>query len=237
MAGGGCGAKGGSPPAPKPRAGQGAEAGGPWGKDFNGLHHPQGAQSSAARREAAAVGVLPSLTALAPSPHVALELRPPKGHHHPVCKILGWWTSSQLAGRGSGMSRGQPEGRWQRWHEPRGAGWVATLMVWVAEPRPTGAGKGHKRRQVGMDQPAAAAAWGSVIRTPSLVCVPPRRVAAGGAGAARGCGALPAAGAAIVCLQSRCFRQNQKHQLGKSSSQKILRLQNRSSKTPKRESV
>lgn len=74
-------------------------------------------------------------------------------------------------------------------------------------------------------------------RRPDPVPRPPRRVAAGRAGAARGCGALPAAGAAIVCLQSRCFRQNQKHQLGKSSSQKILRLQNRSSKTPKRESV
>lgn len=112
---------------------------------------------------------------------------------------------------------------------------MAELMDQAAELCAVGAGKGRQRRPVGMDQPAVTAALGSIGWTPSLG--PPRRVAAGGAGVVRGCGALPAAGAAIVCLQSRCFRQNQKHQLGKSSSQKILRLQNRSSKTPKRESV
>lgn len=112
---------------------------------------------------------------------------------------------------------------------------MAKLMGQVAEPCPMGAGKGHQWRQVGMDQrqplPPQEASSGPHPLAPT------QRVAADGAGAARGCGALPAAGAAIVCLQSRCFRQNQKHQLGKSSSQKILCLQNRSSKTPKRESV
>lgn len=52
-------------------------------------------------------------------------------------------------------------------------GWVPKLMGRAAEPCPMGAGKGHQRRQVGMDQPAAAAAPRSVGWTPSLVCVPP----------------------------------------------------------------
>lgn len=97
------------------------------------------------------------------------------------------------------------------------------LCVRADGPGSSAASRGHREggpEDAGRDRAAGR----------SLVPPPAR-------GGCRGCGALPAAGAAIVCLQSRCFRQNQKHQLGKSSSQKILRLQNRSSKTPKRESV
>lgn len=144
----------------------------------------------------------------------------PRGITTMICKILGWWSSFQLAGRGSGLRRGQPGRGWGHQHKAQGRGWMTRTVGRVAEPCPAGSGKRPGPEPCGPEP-----------------CGPPRRVAAGGAGAARGCGALPAAGAAIVCLQSRCFRQNQKHQLGKSSSQKILRLQNRSSKTPKRESV
>ena len=63
---------------------------------------------------------------------------------------------------------------------------MAELMGQAAELWPVGAGKGRQRRQVGMDQPAAAAAPGSVGRTPSLgppgawrLAGPGRRVGAG----------------------------------------------------------
>lgn len=117
----GCRDRGGSLTAPKVCVKQQAEAGGHWGKHFKSIHHPW----DAALQDAAAIGVLTPLPALAPCPPLVLQLRhprDPKGHHHLICKILGWWNSFQLVGRGSGLSRGQPGTGWGHQHKPQGPG-------------------------------------------------------------------------------------------------------------------
>lgn len=168
---GGCGASGGFLPALKPCAEQLAEAEGPWGKGFKGLHRPQGTQSIAARGDAAAVGILPSLPALAPSPHLTLELRhpwDPKGHHHLVCKIFG--VAEQCTAGGKGLSA-EPSWRWQRMGRPAQA--LRSTLDGQADG-PGGRAMSHGCREgasveTGWDGPAAATATPrSVIRTPSL---------------------------------------------------------------------